>query len=85
MSDLLNLPRPDYDRQYDGSPVEGDFVEFDHAGHRMTGLVVDILAGCCGILLAVRVSPGRTVDLHWQRTRPCEMPEDWPAMFASAT
>jgi hypothetical protein len=75
----MNNPEPDYERTYDGSPGIGDFVEFVHAGEHLSGPVVDIIAGCVGPLLAVRVSPGRTVDMHWQRVRPCDMPEDWPA------
>jgi hypothetical protein len=71
----------DYDKPYDGSPAVGQFVEFEQNGETMCGLVVDIIVNSHGISLAVRVSPGRTIDMFWQRVRACEMPSDWHQRF----
>jgi hypothetical protein len=75
---MLNLPAPDYEAPYEGTPGMGDFVEFDHAGALTAGVVVDMLIAHRGPLLVVRAYDGRTIDIHWQRVVLGGMPDNWP-------
>ncbi len=73
----------DYHKPYEGSPAEGQFVEFLHNGVFMCGLVVESIVGHSSgrIYLEVRTSAERTVFVDWLHARACEMPADWQQRF----
>jgi hypothetical protein len=70
-------------KPYDGTPGEGQFVEFDHLGETLCGMVTNTVVDGDWISIFVTVSPTRSIIIGWSQARACQIPADWKSRFAA--